>query len=149
MSMTCIFGQAKDNGNIQYDIEIAEIGSQSELVVKVWCYSKKSHIPENLFKECAIKGILFKGVEDSGRKKGREPLVLDGYDNHKDYFDNFFQNNCHNDYVRMAMNGYVDQNGIEKVGKLYRIGKIVVVSYKELRTRLESDGIIKSLNSGF
>lgn len=140
---------AKGNVEGQYDIEIAEIGQPDELVVKVWYYSKKSNVNESVFKECAINGVMFKGINDSGRMKGRKPLVVDGYDNHKDYFDNFFKNGESQKYARMAMNGYVEQNSLMKVGKLYKVGKIVVISFNELRARLEVDNIIKGLNSGF
>ncbi|MCF0218444.1 MAG: hypothetical protein HUK14_01560 [Muribaculaceae bacterium] len=133
----------------KYELEMAEIGKPGVLVVKVWCYSKKANIAEDLFRKCAIKGVLFEGVNDSGRMKGRKPLVLEGYDNHKDYFNLFFENREYNKYTRMALNGYVEQNSIIKIKKLYKVGKIVVISFNELRTRLETDEIIKSLNSGF
>lgn len=140
---------AKANDQKQYEIEITEIGQPGELVVKVWCYSKKANISESVFKECAINGIMFKGLNDSGRMKGRKPLVVDGYDNHKDYFDDFFGSGEYQKYARIAINGYVEQNSLVKVGKLYKVGKIVVISFNELRSRLESDNIIKGLNSGF
>lgn len=140
---------AKGNDEGQYEIEMAEIGKPGELVVKVWYYSKKANVNESIFKKCAINGVMFKGVNDSGRMKGRKPLVADGYDSHKDYFDQFFGNREYQGYARIAMNGYVEQNSLVKIGKLYKVGKIVVVSYHELRARLESDDIIKGLNSGF
>ena len=139
----------KGNGKEQDEIEIAEIGQPGELVVKVWYYSKKANINESIFKECAIKGIMFKGLNDSGRMKGRKPLIVNSYDNHKDYFDNFFKSGEYQKYARIAMHGYVEQNSLVKVGNIYKIGKIVVISFNELRTRLESDKIIKGLNSGF
>ena len=140
---------AKGNDKGQYEIEIAEIGQPGELVVKVWYYSKKANVNESIFRECAINGVMFKGLNDSGRMKGRRPLVADGYENHKEYFDDFFKNGEYQKYARVAMNGYVEQNSLVKVGKMYKIGKIVVVSFNELRARLETDKIIKGLNSGF
>ena len=92
---------------------------------------------------------MFKGINDSGRMKGRKPLVADGYDNHQQYFDKFFGNQEYQKYTRMAMNGYVEKNSFVKVGKLYKVGKIIVISFNELRARLETDNIIKGLNSGF
>lgn len=133
----------------QYEIEIAEIGQPGMLVIRTWCYNKKPNIPDETFKECAIKGILFKGLNDSGRKKGRKALVDDGYNNHKDYFDSFFENGEFHKYARIAMDGYVEQNNLIKVGKVYKVAKIVVVSFNELRSKLENDKIIKGLNSGF
>lgn len=145
----CTYAFAKGNDKGQYEIEIAEIGQPGELVVKVWYYSKNANVSENIFRECAINGVMFRGLNDSGRIKGRKPLVVNGYENHKDYFDNFFKNGEYQKYARIAMNGYVEQNSLVKVGKMYKIGKIVVVSFNELRTRLETDKIINGLNSGF
>lgn len=140
---------AKGNDGGQYEIEIAEIGKPGELVVKVWYYSKKYNVNDCVFKECAINGALFKGINDLGRMKGRKPLVADGYDNHQQYFDKFFGNQEYQKYARMAMDGCVEQNSFIKVGKLYKVGKVIVISYNELRARLESDNIIKGLNSRF
>ena len=149
LSFVTLSVSAKGNDEGQYEIEIAEIGKPGEVVVRVWYYSKKANVNESVYKECAINGAMFKGVNDSGRMKGRKPLVADGYDSHKDYFDQFFSNREYQKYARMAMNGLVDHNSLVKVGKLYKVGKIVIISYNELRARLESDNIIKGLNSGF
>ena len=143
-------GLAKDKiDDNRYEIEMAEVGEPGTLVVKVWCYNKKPQISEDVAKMNAIKGVLFKGVSDSGRMKGRKALVEDGYDNHKDYFDDFFKEGKYANYSRVALNNYVEQNSLIKVGKLYKIGKIVVISYNDLRKRLEEDKIIKGLNYGF
>jgi len=143
-------GLAKDKvDDNRYEIEMAEVGEPGTLVVKVWCYNKKPQISEDVAKMNAIKGILFKGVSDSGRMKGRKALVEDGYDNHKDYFDDFFKEGKYANYSRVALNNYVEQNNLIKVGKLYKIGKIVVISYNDLRKQLETDKIIKGLNYGF
>ena len=138
--------KAEDNN---YEIEMAEVGEPGTLVVKVWCYNKKPQISEDIAKMNAVKGVLFKGVSDSGRMKGRKALVEDGYENHKDYFDDFFKEGKHAKYSRVALNNYVEQNSLIKVGKLYKIGKIVVISYNDLRKQLETDKIIKVLNYGF
>jgi len=138
--------KADDNS---YEIEMAEVGEPGTLVVKVWCYNKKPQISDDVAKKNAIKGVLFKGVSDSGRIKGRKALVEDGYENHKDYFDDFFREGKYANYSRVAMNSYVDQNSLIKVGKRYKIGKIVVISFNDLRKQLETDKVIKGLNSGF
>ena len=142
-----VFSSGTDD--IRYDIEMAEIGEPGTLVVKVWCYTKKKQIEEDMAKMYAVKGVLFKGVTDSGRMKGRKALVEDGYDNHKDYFDTFFKEGVYARYSRVALNNYVEENSIIKVGKLYKIGKIVVISYNDLRKQLETDKVIKGLNYGF
>ena len=133
-------GSAKEKvDNNRYEIEMAEVGEPGTLVVKVWCYNKKPLISEDVAKMNAIKGVLFKGVSDSGRMN----------ENHKDYFDDFFNDGKYLNYTRVALNNYVEQNSLIKVGKLYKIGKIVVISYNDLRKQLETDKIIKGLDYGF
>lgn len=144
---TC-FAKDKVDDN-RFEIEMAEVGDPGTLVVKVWCYNKKPQISEDVAKMNAIKGVLFKGVSDSGRMKGRKALVEDGYENHKDYFDDFFNEGKYANYSRVALNNYVEQNSLIKVGKLYKIGKIVVISYNDLRKQLETDKVIKGLDYGF
>lgn len=133
----------------KYEIEMAEVGEPGTLVVKVWCYNKKPQISEDITKMNAVKGVLFKGVSDSGRMKGRKALVEDGYENHQNYFDDFFNEGKYAKYSRVALNNYVEQNSLIKVGKLYKIGKIVVISYNDLRKQLETDKVIKGLDYGF
>ena len=141
---------AKDKSDDErYEIEMAEVGEPGTLVVKVWCYNKKPQISEDIAKMNAVKGVLFKGVSDSGRMKGRKALVEDGYENHQDYFDDFFKEGKYAKYSRVALNKYVEQNSLIKVGKLYKIGKIVVISYNDLRKQLETDKVIKGLDYGF
>lgn len=137
------------NDDARYEIEMAEVGEPGTLVVKVWCYNKKPQISEDIAKVNALKGVLFKGISDSGRMKGRKALVEDGYENHKDYFDDFFKGGKYAKYSRVALNNYVEQNSLIKVGKLYKIGKIVVISYNDLRKQLETDKVIKGLDYGF
>lgn len=150
ISIIAPIGIAKDKADDnRYEIEMAEVGEPGTLVVKVWCYNKKPQISDDIAKMNAIKGVLFKGVSDSGRMKGRKALVEDGYENHKDYFDDFFGDAKYANYSRVALNSYVEQNSLIKVGKLYKIGKIVVISYNDLRKQLETDKVIKGLNSGF
>ena len=150
ISMIAPVSIAKDKADDnRYEIEMAEVGEPGTLVVKVWCYNKKPQISEDVAKMNAIKGVLFNGVSDSGRMKGRKALVEDGYENHKEYFDAFFKEGKYANYSRVALNNYVEQNSLIKVGKLYKIGKIVVISYNDLRKQLETDRIIKGLNYGF
>lgn len=144
------FSYAKDNRSKNpYEIEIAEIGQQGNLVIKTWCYNKKPQIDDDKFLESAVRGVLFDGLNDSGRMKGRKPLVVDGYNNHQDYFDDFFKNGVYKNYAKLALEGYVQQNNLIKVGKQYKIAKIVVISYNNLRAKLENDNIINRLDNGF
>lgn len=148
VSMTCLAVLDNRIGD-RYEIEMAEIGEPGTLVVKIWCYSKKPYVKEDVVKKNAIKGVLFTGISDSGRIKGRKALVDNGYENHKDYFDNFFNEGKYLQYSRLPLETYVESNSLIKVGRQYKIGHIVVIQYDELRKQLEADNIIKGLDYGF
>lgn len=132
-----------------YEIEMAEVGEPGTLVVKVWCYNNKPSIDEHIALINAIKGVLFKGVNDAGRIKGRKALVKNGYESSPEYFDSFFSNKDYLEYAHIGVNNYVGQDDLIKIKKNYKIGKIVVVNFNDLRKRLENDRIIEGLNSGF
>lgn len=53
-------------------------------------------------------------------------------------------------YVNLTNDGAVGNGDIMKIKKkLYKVGVYVSVNKDELRRRLEQDGIIRGLNSGF
>ena len=130
---------------------MAEIGKPGTVVIKVWSYNKKSKIADDVVFENAIKCISFEGIEpdDSRHMKGRPALAPDSYIDNSSYFDDFFAQKKYLQYCTMAMNGYVEQGNLLKLKKGYKIGKIVVVQYDQLRKRLVADGIIRGLDSGF
>lgn len=151
----CLFiGHYLDAQNKQGDkpqAVMAEIGKPGTVVIKVWSYNKKAKIADETVFENAIKCILFDGIEsdDSRHMKGRPALAPNSYIDNASYYEDFFANKEHLQYCTMAMNGYVEQGNLLKLKKGYRIGKIVVVQYDQLRKRLVSDGIIRGLDSGF
>lgn len=130
---------------------MAEIGKPGTVVIKVWSYNKTAKISDDVVFENAIKCIVFDGIEsdDSRHMKGRPALAPDSYSGNASYYDDFFTNKEYIQYCTMAMEGYVEQGNLLKMKKGYKIGKIVVVQYDQLRKRLVSDGIIKGLDSGF
>ncbi|MDD5838789.1 MAG: hypothetical protein ACI30O_00810 [Muribaculaceae bacterium] len=132
------------------EVEVANIGERGQLVLRVWCFAKKaSDIKDSEYLEGAIRQVLFQGIQDSGRMKGRGPIVKDGYANHEDYFNDFFAQSKYKNFVKISAGGYVNSGNLIKIGKLYKVGKIVIVNLDELRSSLETDKIIKSLSDGF
>lgn len=134
----------------EYEVEVANIGERGQLVLRVWCFAKKaSDINDNKYLEGAIRQVIFHGIQDSGRMKGRAPLVKDDYANHEAYFNDFFAQSKYKKYAKISARGYVNSGNLIKIGKFYKIGKIVVVNLDALRSSLETDKIIKSLSDGF
>ena len=131
----CCISVLGQNKNIE--LVHAEIGTPGTTVVTVWSYSPKATIDDDVVLENAIKGCFFYGIKEN-------PEAANA-----DYFDDFFKAGKYRDFCRLGMNGYVEQGNLIKLKRGYRIGKIVVINYDELRRKLENDGILRALDSGF
>ena len=141
-----VFGQ-----NNESELVFAEAGAPGTAVVLAWSFSPKATISDNLVLENAIRGCLFNGIKENVPKRipSKKALVEAGETTNKDYFNDFFNSGKYLNYCRLGMNGYLEQGNLIKVRRGYRIGKIVVIEYDQLRRQLEKDGIIRGLDSGF
>lgn len=148
ISFCCISasGQNKDIELVQ-----AEIGTPGTTVVTVWSYSPKATIDDDVVLENAIKGCIFNGIKENSEKRiiAKTALLPEGETASIEYFNDFFKAGKYRDFCRLGMNGYVEQGNLIKLKRGYRIGKIVVINYDELRRKLENDGILRALDSGF
>lgn len=119
-------------------------------LIKVWNYGKREKLTRDNCSRNAIHGILFKGYSASGSQaydQGKKPLVPEGYDAHKKYFDDFFESGDYLQYVQITNNGQLSAGDVIKIDKKqYKVGMVVQVNYEGLRDRLEKDNIIKSLD---
>lgn len=139
----------KDTENYRYDIEYAKTGSNGNIVVKVWSYSKRTRIGIEQCKKNAVHGVLFKGYASAGGGAAQKALVKDPTAEaaNAKFFDAFFADGGpYMKYVSAAANSNVD---VIKVGKEYKSGVVVTVSKDQLRSDLEAAGIVKGLASGF
>ena len=135
----------------KYELESSENVSRNNkfCVVKVWSYGKKEDDTRKLCMRNAVHGLLFKGYAGSGADRGRRALCPEGYNAHKEYFDNFFKGD-YMQYVQLTNNGAIAPGDMIKVAKKeYKVGMLVSVNVDELRKRLESDNIIKKMGSIF
>lgn len=138
----------------RYDLECEGIAKQGSKLVKVWSYSKNpKHAISSAMKN-AVHGIVFKGY--AGGKQGCtsfKPLVksVETEEKYKDFFDKFFLDGGEFlKYVSAATDGSIAPGDRLKISRReYKIGVIVNVQSDQLRKRLEKEGIIKGLTSGF
>lgn len=146
----CNVGSAKKEPDKTSEAEIAEIAKEKgDLVLKVWCYSKKPKIEDETYRMEAIKNVLFNGVVSSGRKRGMSPLLEDASASSSPFFKEFFEKKRYNQYAEICIGGYVNTGNLVKTGKYYRVAKIVKVNLKGLRKMLEDNSIINPLDYGF
>ncbi|MDD7887120.1 hypothetical protein [Flavivirga sp. 57AJ16] len=138
----------------RYDLECEGIAKQGSKLVKVWSYSKNPKHAISRGMKNAVHGIIFKGYAGGGQGcTSQKPLVksADTEKNYKEFFDAFFADGGeYLKYVSAATDGSIAPGDRLKVSRReYKIGVIVNIQFNQLRKRLESEDIIRSLNSGF
>lgn len=144
----------KDTKEWRYDVECEGIAKQGSKLVKVWSYSKNPKFAIAQAMKNAVHGIVFKGYSGGGNGcTAFKPLAANpGVENdHADFFKTFFSDGGEfRKYVTAAADGNIAPGDRLKVNKReYKIGVVVNVAVDQLRKRLESEGIVRSLSSGF
>ena len=138
----------KDTQQFRYDIECAGNAVQGTYLVKVWSYSKKANIAVNQCRKNAVHAVIFKGYGGGQGCVSQRPMAnIPGIETqYKEYFDSFFAEGGEYQKYASIIEGSTE---VVKVGKEYKVGKIVSVRKDDLRRALEAAGIIRGLNSGF
>ncbi len=147
----------KENKNTRtwhYDLDCAGVGKQGAKLVKVWSYTDKPRGMLYNAQKNAVHGLVFKGYSgEIGNCSSFLPLVTDteSIDAHKQFFKQFFRDGGdYLKYVSSATDGKVAPGDIQKIGKKqYKVGMVVAVQVELLRRRLEKEGVIRGLSTGF
>lgn len=134
-----------------YEVQVVRVAQQGTKFYKAWGVAGSPDKAITMAMQDAVAATLFTGVQGN-ESAGNVPALcgsLDAYTQHKDYFDNFFKKGEFLNYVVNVNKNYPsgENNVAVKGGR--RVGLYVQVMYDELRKKLESDGIIKSLNNYF
>lgn len=154
MTQLCLANKQKkadaETDKFRYDLEYARPSGDGVCQVKVWSYSKKSRIAAEQCRKNAVHGIIFKSYSTGdGTTASQRPLVKDPsvQQEKAEFFEEFFSDGGpYRQFVSAVTDGSQE---VVKVGKQYKVGVVVTVSKDQLRKYLESQGIIRSLGSGF
>ncbi len=132
----------------QYEIIGAGTGVQGTYLVNVTVISKKKNPDDNLIKRVAVHGVLFKGFSSKEYRQMQKPLAGSASNEaqHADFYKGFFSESGNAANYASIIDG---SRKVVKSGKKYRITVTLSVNKDELRSYLESLGIMKNLNSGF
>lgn len=138
----------------RYDLECEGIAKQGSKLVKVWSYSKNPKHAISRGMKNAVHGIIFKGYAGGGQGCTSQKALVKSADTEekfKDFFDAFFADGGeYLKYVSGATDGSIAAGDRLKISRReYKIGIIVNVQFAQLRKRLEDEGIIRGLASGF
>lgn len=138
----------------RYDVECEGIAKKGAKLVKVWSYSKnpKHAIAQSM--KNAVHGIVFKGYAGGAQGCTTLNALVSDYtiaEEHETFFDAFFEDGGeYLKYVSAATDGNIAPGDRLKISRReYKIGVIVTVQLNQLRKRLEKEGIVRALNSGF
>lgn len=156
LSLTFTSMSAKDNTpDYEYELSLSKENIASAAgfkVFKVWSYGKKKEqLTNEIGMRNAIHGLLFKGLaaSDIGSQGNVPPLVPDGYESHREYFDLFFESGEFKQFIQLTSKGAQQAGDVIKIGKQYKVGLLVQVNLHALRKRLEKDGIVESAKNIF
>ena len=157
LTMLCTSTMAKDDDpGYDYELSLAKENVSATAgfkVFKVWSYAKKKEsITNEIGMRNAIHGLLFKGLAaaDSGTQGTVPPIVPDGYESHKEYFDAFFASGEYKQYIQLTSRGAQQAGDVVKLGnKRWMVGLLVQVNVNALRKRMEKDGIAQGVRGIF
>lgn len=140
---------AKDSDSMpQYEITGAGTGTQGVYLVYVSVVSKKNNPSDNLLKQAAVHGVLFRGFSNKEHRQMQKPLAGSAANEaqHADFYKDFFSESGNAANYATIIDG---SRKVVKSGKEYRITVTASVNKDALRSYLESMGILTGLNTGF
>ena len=134
-----------------YEVQIVRVAQQGTKFLKVWGTASSPDKAIDRAMQDAVAACIFTGVEGN-EIAGKIPALVpnkDAYEQHKQFFDNFFKKGEFLQFVKNANTGYPTGENNIKTDKGRKVGIYVVVMYDNLRKLLEEERIIKKLNSYF
>lgn len=152
LSSTSTIASAKEKAPEVTEVSVIGegVGNGGRVLLSVTCAAKKAEkVTENDLRNAAINCVLFRGWTDKSRSTSfdsstnHDPIAgnADARTKNADYFNDFLSSNEAFNYVEIVP----DTRKVIKNGKLYEVSQTVTVNVKELRKKLERDGIIKGL----
>ena len=160
MATAVLYGKKNDRKESfksweNYEITTIKVGTPGTKYVKVWAYAKKVDDAIMQAKKNAVHACIFRGLPANTAEgaNATPALVRDSrvLDDNLDYFEKFFApGGDWLAYVNVTSDGGKPSGPDKlKVKGGYKIALRVQVMYDNLKKKLEDDGIIRSLNSGF
>jgi uncharacterized Fe-S cluster-containing radical SAM superfamily enzyme len=154
----CVSGQSKKEiKNLMesfnnYEVTTVKVAVDGTKFVKVWGYGKKVDDAIVQAKKNAVHASLFRGLPGMESAMATPPIFKDpnAFDSNKDYFINFFfTGGEYIKYINVTTDGVPSGQDRRQVKGGYKVALYVQVMYDNLRDRMEADGLVKKLNSGF
>lgn len=134
-----------------YEVQVVRVAQQGTKFYKAWGIAGSPDKAITMALQDAVAATIFTGVAGNETAGSVPPLCSESgaYEQHKAYFDTFFKKGEFLNYVENVNKNYPSGENNVSVKGGRRVGVYVKVMYDELRKKLESDGIIKSMKSYF
>ena len=130
----------------EYNITSAGQGKDGNYLVKVRTYVPKTKMAEDAVKQCAVHGVIFRGVIDPSGAATQKPLVNDPNiaNTKKSFFEDFFSKGDYLKYVSVVESSLT----CTKVPKKkYEATALLLVDKESLKGYLEKSGIIQGFSN--
>lgn len=140
-----------------YEVSTIRVGTEGTKLIKVWGYGKKVDKAIMQAKKNAIHACMFRGLPaNTSTGAGKTPPLIPAGTKDKvleenlDYFYDFFETaGGYLQFVNLNSDGMPAGQDRRKVKGGYKVAITVQVMYDNLKRKLEADGIIRTMNSGF
>jgi len=151
------FGQTRKERKAMYDsqynYELAclGVGNDGTKLLKVWGYGKKVDNAIYDAKRTAVAAVIFRGVP-AGNGAAPTPSILpvDGYEQHLDFFDEFFKDGgMYLSFVNLTTDGTPGGSDNIKMSHGYKVAVAASINFNALRKYLEDKGVVKRMDAGF
>jgi len=137
----------------QYNYELAclGVGNDGTKLLKVWGYGKKVDNAIYDAKRTAVAAVIFRGVPaGNGAAPTPSLLTVDGYEQHMDFFDEFFKDGgMYLSFVNLTTDGTPGGSDNIKMSHGYKVAVSASINFNELRKYLQDKGVVKRLDAGF
>lgn len=151
------FAQGKDRRKSfksweNYEITTIKVGVEGTKYVKVWGFGKSVDKAIMSAKRNAVHACLFRGLPGNNSAMPTPALLSDpdAYAKNQAYFDEFFQpGGAYLGYINVTTDGVPGGQDRRKVKGGYKVAISVQVMFDNLRDKMENDGLIRKLSTGF
>jgi hypothetical protein len=151
------FAQGKDRRKSfksweNYEITTLKVGVEGTKYVKVWGFGKSVDKAIMSAKRNAVHACLFRGLPASNSAMATPALLSDpeAYAKNQAYFDEFFQpGGAYLGYINVTTDGVPGGQDRRKVKGGFKVAISVQVMFDNLRDKMENDGLIRKLSTGF
>ncbi|MDD3567655.1 MAG: hypothetical protein PHT92_04565 [Bacteroidales bacterium] len=145
--------KAHYSSNYNYEVQIMGVGQDGTKVMKVWGFGRSVEDAVIEAKMNAVASVIFKGIP-GGHGAAATPAILtdpNAGEKHAEYFETFFSpGGKYLQFITMTTDGMPSgQDRLQIDRRTYKVAIYAQVMYDALRKQLETDGIARSLGTGF